>query len=58
MSCWSEYSHKEIMSMYGVEPEDKNEIDDENFEPETYEEEEQDEPLTLESLGMSWRDFY
>lgn len=55
MSVWSEYSHQEIMSMHGVELEDK-EIDDEDFPPETYEKEE--EPLTLESLGMNWRDFF
>lgn len=57
MRCWSEYSRTEIMSMYGVELEDKcEELEEEDFSPETYEEEE--EPLTLESLGMSWRDFF
>lgn len=58
MSVWSEYSRTEILSMHGIEPEDKFDEDDDDIDLETYEEEEKEEPLTLESLGMTWRDFY
>jgi hypothetical protein len=59
MNCWSEYSPIEIASMHGMEREYK-EKDMEAIEYCDQEEcvEEKEEPISLESLGMSWRDFY
>lgn len=59
-SYWSQWSSEEIDSMHGIEPEDcrdEEELDPSDYMDEQEDDEEYDEPVSMESLGMSWRDF-
>lgn len=56
---WSQWSREELDSMHGIEPSDyrDDELDPSDYMDDEDHDDEHDEPLTLESLGMSWRDF-
>lgn len=57
---WNQWNYNEIMSFHGVEPCFANE---DEIDPSDYEEEQEEEDdrytcrLSMENLGMSWRDF-
>lgn len=60
---WSQWSSEELDSMHGIEPEDYRN-DEEDIDPSDYmdeeecdEDEEYGEPVSMDSLGMSWSDF-
>lgn len=52
---WAQWSHEEIQSMHGIED---NDTDLCHFETDTELcQDEEEDYLTLEMLGMSWKDF-
>jgi hypothetical protein len=60
-NAWAEYSKSEIDDMHGIDPYERDDLEDEDCicDPEELEEEDcHFVTNTMDELGMSWRDFF